>query len=126
MDEVLLQGLHADRPSNLVVDSLMASYPRADRYQVELALAFHDLMTKHFGTESYDPEEALKLKFKQPDTDELFQQLQLEQPSQDVDAGELGAADNRVTECETIEGDDQLVGVPGGGDSEGHDDVEQH
>lgn len=122
----MLEGLHADRPSNLVVDQLMASYPRADRYQVELALAFHDLMTKHFGTEDYDPEEALKLKFKQPDTSELFQKLQLEQTKQDVDSGELGATDNRDAKCETLEGEQQLLGVPSGGDTEGYDDAEQH
>jgi len=123
MDEVILEGLHAERPSNLVVDQLMASYPRADRYQVELALAFHDLMTKHFGTEDYDPKEALKLKFKQPDMEKLFKKVQLEQSTRDDESGERGAFDNREPECKVIGARES--DISGGCDSEGHDDVEQ-
>jgi hypothetical protein len=65
--EVNLAGLELKKPSTVLVDQLMGSYGRLDRFQVELAIHFHNLMTQHFGTENYDPEEALKLKFALPD-----------------------------------------------------------
>lgn len=43
------------------VDAMLASYPRVDRQQVQLAYQFHRIMTEHFGTEDYDPDEALRI-----------------------------------------------------------------
>lgn len=66
-DLVDLSNVSASKPSRLTTDQLMATYPQFDRYQIELVQQYHELMTKHFGTEDYDPEEALKLRFKQPE-----------------------------------------------------------
>lgn len=94
----------------------MATYPQFDRYQIELVQQYHELMTKHFGTEDYDPEEALKLKFKQPEQFsvpppqiECIAPLPAAPEQEEIDESESEETETEEEEEETESDDEHLL-----------------
>lgn len=87
----LLTDSKIKKPSDVAVDLMMGTYSKVDRYQVELAFACHDIYTAYYGTEDYDPKEALQLKFKQQDNFSVqFKGLKIEEEKE-----EDGLSDNK-------------------------------